>query len=367
MAAAEGKQCLQECQGPAEKAVPEGKPALAEKHLEADAASQGCAGSGGLTSPMLPPHCSLQDMPVEMLVDIFASLPGTNLASLAKACTKFRDILHTHSIWRQRCHQEFGVPGNLQKPETIGGMSYREVYTNMFPYRNLLGLWQLDYGYRRLLSVVVDDGLCITGWMYWPRLNTHVAGPMQLEPSFRIHLMQRKSATVEYMDDLYSFSHSRHMQIQKDRFSNRWIQRDPRQDSPMQLRGGRGLEMSQEDRQLYDRLTYRRLYPPPRHSGDLIRPGLFQGKSNGFGLMIAMLSFHGKWQELPHFNELSRVVQEIEEQVICEQQQQQQGNRTEESEGHGIQTKESGPYPEKEKACPLHKKRRFKTHKEHMA
>ncbi|XP_070258902.1 F-box only protein 31-like [Myotis yumanensis] len=284
-----------------------------------------------------------------MLVEIFTSLPGTDLASLAQACTKFRHILHTDSIWRLRCHQEFGVQENLQKPEMIGGMSYREVYAKMFPYRNRLGLWQLDYGYRRLLNVVVDDGLCITGWIYGPRLNTHVAGPMQFQPSFRIHLTQRKSAMVEYMDDFYSFSHSRHMQIQKDRFSNRWIQRDPRQDSPTRLRGGQGLEMSQEDRRL--------------HPDDLLRPGLFLGKSDGFGLMIAMLRFHGKYAwvtkitgdliwtlaihlmrriHLPdgetfrNFNELSRLVQEIEEQVIREQQQQE--NRTEESEGHGWQS-----------------------------
>ncbi|XP_070258920.1 F-box only protein 31-like [Myotis yumanensis] len=344
MAATEGKQCLQECQGPAEKAAPKSKPAPAEKHLEADASALCCA-----------------DLPVEMLVEIFASLPGTDLASLAQACTKFRHILHTDSIWRLRCHQEFGVQENLQKPEMIGGMSYREVYAKMFPYRNRLGLWQLDYGYRRLLNVVVDDGLCITGWMYGPRLNTHVAGPMQFQPSFRIHLTQRKSATVEYMDDFYSFSHSRHMQIQKDRFSNRWIQRDPRQDSPTRLRGGQGLEMSQEDRRL---------------------PGLFLGKSDGFGLMIGMLRFHGKYARvtkitgdliwtleihlmrrthLPdgktfrNFKELSRLVQEIEEQVIGEQQQQE--NRTEESEGHGWQSPalpsigESWAAPSEEQMC----------------
>uniref|UniRef100_G1PXQ8 F-box domain-containing protein n=1 Tax=Myotis lucifugus TaxID=59463 RepID=G1PXQ8_MYOLU len=345
--------CPQECQGPAETAAA----------AEGRAAAQGCAGNGGISSSMPPPHCSLQDLPVEMLVDIFASLPGTDLASLAQACTKFRDILHTDSIWRHAVTRSLAFLENCRNEDD---RSYREVYTKMFPYRNLLCLWQLDYGYRRLLNVMVNDGLCITDWMYGPRLNTHVDGPMQFEPSFRIHLMQRKSATVEYMDDLYSFFHSRHMQIQKDRFSIRWIQRDPRQDSPTRLRVGPGLEMSQEDRQLYDRLTYRRLYLPPSHPGDLISPGLFQGKSDGFGPMIAMLSFHGKYARvtkirgdliwtlevhlmhrihLPdgetfhNFNELSHIVQEIEEQVICEQQQQQQQQqqekRTEESEGHG--------------------------------
>ncbi|XP_070257106.1 F-box only protein 31-like [Myotis yumanensis] len=315
MAATEGKQCLQECQGPAEKAAQK-QAGPGRKAPRGGRLSVVLCGEWSNRETHAAPHCSLQDLPVEMLVEIFASLPGTDLASLAQACTKFRHILHTDSIWRLRCHQEFGVQENLQKPEMIGGMSYREVYAKMFPYRNRLGLWQLDYGYRRLLNVVVDDGLCITGWMYGPRLNTHVAGPMQFQPSFRIHLTQRKSATVEYMDDFYSFSHSRHMQIQKD-----------------------------------------------SHPDDLLRPGLFLGKSDGFGLKIAMLRFHGKYAwvtkitgdliwtleihlmcrtHLPdgetfrNFKELSRVVQEIEEQVIREQQQQE--NRTEESEGHGWQS-----------------------------
>ncbi|ELK33819.1 F-box only protein 31 [Myotis davidii] len=62
---------------------------------------------------MLPPHFSLQDLPPELLVEIFASLPGTDLPSLAQACTKFHHILHIDSIWRRRCREEFGVPESL--------------------------------------------------------------------------------------------------------------------------------------------------------------------------------------------------------------------------------------------------------------
>ncbi|EPQ08196.1 F-box only protein 31 [Myotis brandtii] len=198
---------------------------------------------------MPPPHCSLQDLPVEMRVEIFSSLPGTDLPSLALACTKFHHILYTDSIWRRRCREEYGVRENLQNLEKIR-MSYREVYTKMFLYRNILGLWQLDDSYRRLLNVVVD-GLGITGWTYRPSLNTHVDGPMQFEPSFRIRLAERKSAMVECTDDIYSFYYSRHMQIQKDRFSIQWIKRDHRKDSPARLRGERGRVLL-EDRRLYD-------------------------------------------------------------------------------------------------------------------
>ncbi|EPQ18870.1 F-box only protein 31 [Myotis brandtii] len=364
-------------------AAAEGKPALAEKHLEEDVATRCCAGSGGILSPMPSLHCSLQDLPPELLVEIFALLPGTDLPCLALACTKFHHILHIDSIWRRRCREEFGVRETLEILKMIG-MSYREVYTKLLhPYRNILGLWQPDDDYRRLLYVAVD-GLCITGWMNRPCLNTHVDGPMQFQPLFRICLTERKSATLEYMDDFYSFSHSHHMQIRKDRFSIQWIKRDHRTDLPMWLKGEWGWVLVREDRQQYDCLTYRCVYLPPRHPDDLIRPGLFHSKYDGFRGKIAMLSFHGKYARVReirgdfiwtleihlmrriqlrdgeffrNFNELSRVVQEIEEQVIREQQQQEDG--TEESEGHGWQSPaqpsvgESGAAASEEQPVPF--------------
>ncbi|EPQ12143.1 Sodium/hydrogen exchanger 10 [Myotis brandtii] len=118
-----GHWCHQKRQRPAEKAAAHSKRSPAEKQVEADTAARCCAGSGGIASPMLPvspPHCSLQDLPLEMLVKIFASLPGTDLPSLAQACTKFHHILHIDSIWRRRCREEFGVREKLQNLEMIG-------------------------------------------------------------------------------------------------------------------------------------------------------------------------------------------------------------------------------------------------------
>ncbi|EPQ07830.1 F-box only protein 31 [Myotis brandtii] len=365
MAAPEGKWCLQKRQRPAEKAAADGKPAPAEKHVEADAAVRCCVGSGGIASPMPAPpapRCSLQDLPVEILVEIFASLPGTDLPSLAQACTKFHHILHIDSIWRRRCREEFGVCENLENLETIG-MSYREVYAKLFPYRNILGLWQLDTEHYRTLVNVELDGLCITGWTYRPSLHTHVGGPIHFKPSFRIRLTERRSATVECMEGPNSSPHYSHMQIQKDRFTTQCKKTDHRTDLPTQLREEGGLVL--EDRQWYDCLTYRRLYLPPSHPDDLIRPGLFQDYYDDFGLKIAMLSFHGNYARVTkitglskktleihlmrriqlrdgeifrNFNQLSRVVQEMDEQVIREQQQQKQEDGTEESEGHGWQS-----------------------------
>lgn len=46
---------------------------------------------------------SLLDLPPELLVEIFSSLPGTVLPNLALVCKKFRQILSTETIWRRRC------------------------------------------------------------------------------------------------------------------------------------------------------------------------------------------------------------------------------------------------------------------------
>nr|KAF6379005.1 hypothetical protein mMyoMyo1_009875 [Myotis myotis] len=275
MAKAKGKWCPQKSQGQAEKAAAEGKQAPAEKHLEADAAAGCWVGSGRIASPRPPPHCSLQDLRVEMLVVILASLPVTDLASLAQVCTKFRLILHIDHIWRRRCREEFGVCETLQNLEAVG-TSYREVYAKLFhPDRHILGLWGRDIELYKTLLYVAVDVFGITGWTYRPCLNTHVDGPMQFKPAFRIRLTERKSATVECTEGHHRRPHSRHLQIRKDRLTS--------QDPPHA--------------------------PHPA----------------------------ARWQNCRDFHELSRLVREMEEQVLWEQKQQQEDG-TKESKGHGWQS-----------------------------
>ncbi|KAG2469647.1 SAE2 enzyme, partial [Polypterus senegalus] len=45
----------------------------------------------------------LLDLPPELLVEIFSSLPGTALPNLSLVCKKFRQIINTETIWRRRC------------------------------------------------------------------------------------------------------------------------------------------------------------------------------------------------------------------------------------------------------------------------
>nr|XP_026257616.1 F-box only protein 31 isoform X3 [Urocitellus parryii] len=258
-------------------------------------------------------------------------------------------------------------------------MGYRDVYTCLLHrYRHILGLWQPDIGpYGGLLNVVVD-GLFIIGWMYLPPHDPHVDDPMRFKPLFRVHLMERKSATVECMYG-HKGPHNGHIQIvKKDEFSTKCNQTDHHRMSGgrqeefrtwLREEWGRTLEdiFHEHMQELilmkfiytsqYDNcLTYRRIYLPPSRPDDLIKPGLFKGTYGSHGLEIVMLSFHGRCargtkitgdpnipagqqtveidlrhriqlpdvENLRNFNELSRLVLEVREQVRQEQQQQQQ-------------------------------------------
>ncbi|XP_074824977.1 F-box only protein 31 isoform X1 [Natator depressus] len=377
-------------------------------------------GQGQAPAPAARAPLSLLELPPELLVQIFGSLPGTDLPSLARVCSTFRRILRTDTIWRRRCREEYGVCENLRKLEITGvscrdvyakrinprvksgrfmkilpdyeHMEYRDVYTCLLHrYRHILGLWQPDIGpYGGLLNVVVD-GLFIIGWMYLPPHDPHVDDPMRFKPLFRIHLMERKSATVECMYG-HKGPHNGHVQIvKKDEFSTKCNQTDHHRMSGgrqeefrtwLREEWGRTLEdiFHEHMQELilmkfiytsqYDNcLTYRRIYLPPSSADDLLKPGLFKGTYGSHGLEIVMLSFHGKKakgtkitgdpnipagqqtveidlvhpiqlpdiENLRNFNELSRIVLEVQEQVRREQQQQEEEEGQGEGEGHSRQ------------------------------
>ncbi|KAK2505199.1 hypothetical protein MC885_013615 [Smutsia gigantea] len=392
----------QQRRGPAETAAADSEPDTDPEEERIEAGAAALSGPG----PSPPPRCSLLELPPELLVEIFASLPGTDLPSLAQVCTKFRRILHTDTIWRRRCREEYGVCENLRKLEITGvscrdvyakrvnprvksgrfmkilpdyeHMEYRDVYTPavlLHRYRHILGLWQPDIGpYGGLLNVVVD-GFFIIGWMYMPPHDPHVHDPMRFKPLFRIHLMERRSATVECMYG-HRGPHNGHIQIVKmDEFSTKCNQTDHhrmpggRQEefrTWLREEWGRTLEdiFHEHMQELilmkfiytsqYDNcLTYRRIYLPPSRPDDLIRPGLFKGTYGSHGLEVVMLSFHGTRargtkitgdpnipagqqtveidlmhriqlpdaENLCNFNELSRLVLEVREQVRQEQEE----------------------------------------------
>ncbi|XP_053771909.1 F-box only protein 31 isoform X2 [Desmodus rotundus] len=319
----------QQRRGPAETAAADSEPDTdpEEERIEASAAALCGGGSGRSTSPSPPPRCSLLELPPELLVEIFASLPGTDLPSLAQVCTKFRHILHTDTIWRRRCREEYGVCENLRKLEITGvscrdvyakrvnprvksgrfmkilpdyeHMEYRDVYTCLLHrYRHILGLWQPDIGpYGGLLNVVVD-GLFIIGWMYLPPHDPHVDDPMRFKPLFRIHLTERKSPTVECMYG-HRGPHNGHIQIvKKDEFSTKCNQTDHHRMSGGRQEGDPNIPAGQQTVEI-----------------DLMHRIQLPNVEN-----------------LCNFNELSRIVLEVHEQVRQEQQQQQE-DRTEDSEG----------------------------------
>uniref|UniRef100_A0A672S1G0 F-box protein 31 n=1 Tax=Sinocyclocheilus grahami TaxID=75366 RepID=A0A672S1G0_SINGR len=273
----------------------------------------GVLGSGASAGPPHPQ--SLLDLPPELLVEIFSSLPGAALPNLALVCKKFRQILNTETIWRRRCTEEFGMRDDLRKMEILG-MSSRDLYVKLLhPYRHILGLWQPDIGpYGGLLNVVVD-GLFIIGWMYLPPHDPRVEDPMRRRPLFRIHMWEKNKATVECMYG-HKGPHKGDIQtVKKDEFSTKCNQTDHhrmpggRQEefrTWLEEEWGRTLEdiFHEHMQELilmkfiytsqYDNcLTYRRIYLPPCLPSDLLQPGLFKGTYGSHGLEIIMLSFHG--------------------------------------------------------------------------
>lgn len=116
----------QQRRGPAETAAADSEPDTdpEEERIEAGAGALYGVGGGGSAGPSPPPRCSLLELPPELLVEIFASLPGTDLPNLAQVCTKFRRILHTDTIWRRRCREgECAVVG-VQAWERVSGLKW---------------------------------------------------------------------------------------------------------------------------------------------------------------------------------------------------------------------------------------------------
>ncbi|XP_062245991.1 F-box only protein 31 isoform X2 [Platichthys flesus] len=281
-----------------------------------DAREYGSGRVNRLGSSTGPPHPqSLSELPPELLVEIFSLLPGTALPSVALVCKAFRQILNMETIWRRRCIEEFDMKGDLRKVE-VGGVSSRELYAKLlYPYRNILGIWQPDIGpYGGLLNVVVD-GLFIIGWMYLPPHDPRVEDPMRRRPLFRVHMLESNKATVECMYG-HKGPHKGDIQTgKKDEFSTKCNQTDHhrmpggRQEefrTWLEEEWGRTLEeiFHEHMQELilmkfiytsqYDNcLTYRRIYLPPRMPSDLLQPGLFKGTYGSHGLEIVMLSFHG--------------------------------------------------------------------------
>ncbi|XP_056381506.1 F-box only protein 31 isoform X2 [Hyla sarda] len=339
---------------------------------------------------------TLLQLPPEILVEIFSCLPGTELPPLALVCRKFRQILTTDTIWRRRCKQEYGVHENLRKLE-VTGVSCQEVYVKLLhQYRDILGLWQPDLGpYGGLLNVVVD-GFFIIGWMYLPPHDPHVDEPMRLKPVFRIHLMEKKSATVECMYGPKGPHSGQIKLVKKGEFCTKCLQTDyhrmsggRQEEFRTWLRDdlGRTLDdiFHEHMQELilmkfiyicqYDNcLTYRRIYHPPSRPDDLVKPGFFKGTYGSHGLEIVMLSFHGTvakatkitgdpnvpagqptlevdltrpmrlpdLEHLKNIDELSRLIMDIHEQINREQRL---TGREEEAAGVRVEETVQAPSP----------------------
>ncbi|XP_072278370.1 F-box only protein 31-B-like [Pyxicephalus adspersus] len=210
--------------------------------------------------------------------------------------------------------------------------------------------------------------------MYLPPHDPHVDEPMRLKPVFRIHLMEKKTATVECMYGPKGPHNGQILMAKKDEFCTKCLQTDyhrmsggRQEEFRTWLRDdlGRTLDdiFHEHMQELilmkfiyvcqYDNcLTYRRIYHPPNRPDDLVNPGFFKGTYGSHGLEIVMLSFHGTTakvtkitgdpnvpagqptleidltrpmrlpakEQLRNFSELSRLILDIQNLISREQQ-----------------------------------------------
>ncbi|MBN3281459.1 FB31B protein, partial [Polyodon spathula] len=335
-----------------------------------------------------PTSNTLLDLPPEILVEIFSSLPGTALPNLALVCKKFRQIMNTETIWRRRCMAEFGMCEDLRKMEVVG-LSSKDLYVKLLHPGCLCCRFHFPCCVPVVSLLPQVDGFFIIGWMFLPPHDPQVDDVMRRRPLFRIHMWETSKATVECMYG-HKGPHKGDIQIvKKDEFSTKCNQTDHHRMSGgrqeefrtwLEEEWGRTLEdiFNEHMQELilmkfiytsqYDNcLTYRRIYLPPYLPGDLLRPGLFKGTYGSHGLEIVMLSFHGRRAkgtkltgdpnvpagqltleidlsrpiQLPEIEkqhsieELSRLVLEVHEQVQRESNPAQSGSTEPEAEGQG--------------------------------
>uniref|UniRef100_A0A8C4NG55 F-box domain-containing protein n=1 Tax=Eptatretus burgeri TaxID=7764 RepID=A0A8C4NG55_EPTBU len=169
---------------------------------------------------------SFLQLPPELLSRILCELPGPSVAVVACTCRLLRAAASLDSVWRHRCRAEYRV-WVAKQSMVDAGVCFRELYTNLlYPYKQILGLWQPLIGpYGGLLNVVVE-GYWILGWMYMPPRDPRVSEPMRRKPLFRISLGALGTTQVHCMYG-HNGPHMAHIQIStNNEFSTKCVQTD---------------------------------------------------------------------------------------------------------------------------------------------
>ncbi|XP_031564262.1 F-box only protein 31-like [Actinia tenebrosa] len=132
--------------------------------------------------------------PSELLVKIFEFLPASDLASLAKTCRRFRDVVAIDQIWHDLCQKNYKVSSLDGWPLT----SYKELYAIVLHrYGCILGLWKLEVlYYGALIYVHVQNGKIIAENCCPPFDCSHLADPLRLKPLFEISIENKTVKTT---------------------------------------------------------------------------------------------------------------------------------------------------------------------------
>ena len=87
--------------------------------------------------------CSLDNLPPEVLIEIFLQLPVDDCLILSKTCKSLSEISNIDLLWEKKIFLDFGIKVDTKKIEhsfLSPKIFYRHI---LYKYGKLLGAWQL--------------------------------------------------------------------------------------------------------------------------------------------------------------------------------------------------------------------------------
>lgn len=141
-----------------------------------------------------PSTKSLEDLPPEILEQIYRRLDGESMGNLALSCKRLHEVSFNECIWTERIEREFGIKHDSYRGVSISArLFYRNV---LLPYGWALGCWvRLVKDYGGLLSVVVENGIII-GKEVIPPENPNVEQNVTFKDVFCVKLDSKGRAKL---------------------------------------------------------------------------------------------------------------------------------------------------------------------------
>ncbi|XP_076338039.1 F-box only protein 31-like [Tachypleus tridentatus] len=254
----------------------------------------------------------MDELSPEILAKIFSHLPAKDVASVSLVSRKLHDSTRIEAIWRSRCLREYGI-----LPLNGDGVSHRELYIKvLYPYGNILGLWQPQVAsYGGLLQVKFEKSRrSLEATELLPPRDPDILSELRKKPLFKIQLSGGQTKVVcvggnrephkaeiskvrqnEFIfrccnPDLHKHPSGRHEDLLLA-----WL----REESSAPLGSFHLFPHTQELlmmkflilRQFNFNYQYCRIHAPKVSTKVPIKPGIFKGTYGAHGVELIMLSY----------------------------------------------------------------------------